>query len=139
MIVLDTNIVSELMKPSPDAVVTRWLQGLGATPLATTVITVAEITYGLHRLDAGRRRSGLESRFEQFIDPQGGLALLSADHLAAREAGRFQAHREANGLAATPSDMMIAGIAAVSGAQLATRNVSDFTLLPVTLINPWTN
>jgi predicted nucleic acid-binding protein len=139
VIVLDTNVVSELMKPSPDAAVARWLQNLSTTPLATTVITVAEITYGLHRLDAGRRRSGLESRFEQLVDPQGGLALLSADQLAAREAGRFQAHREANGLAATPSGMMIAGIAAVSGAQLATRNLSDFTLLPITTINPWSS
>ena len=139
MIVLDTNVVSELMKPSPDAPVARWLQGLGTTPLATTVITIAEITYGLHRLDAGRRRSGLESRFEQLLDPQGGLALLSADHFAAREAGRFQAHRETNGLAATPSDMMIAGIAAVAGARLATRNVSDFTLLPITTVDPWTS
>jgi toxin FitB len=137
MIILDTNVVSELMKPSPDARVAAWLSGLGTTPLATTIVSVAEITYGICRLAAGRRRKVLEAQFEKLIDPQGGLALLSADPLAAREAGRFQAMREANGLASTPSDMMIAGVAAVANATLATRNISDFTLLPVSTVNPW--
>ena len=93
---------------------------------------VISAAYGLHRrTDAGRRRSGLEARFEQLIDPLGALAVLAADQLAGREAGHFRASRSI-GLGATPSDMLIAGIVTSIGASLATRNISDFTQLPIT-------
>jgi hypothetical protein len=93
--------------------------------------------YGQQRLPAGRRRSGLEARFDALISPQGGLAVLAADRFAAQEAGLFRALRESNGLSATPSDMLIAGIVASSGGTMATRNTSDFTHLPITVVNPW--
>ncbi len=134
MIILDTNVVSELMKSAPDVSVRAWLAGLGDTPLTTTAVTVAEIEFGLRRLPDGRRKSDLQARFEAFA---GALGILPLDEPAARETGRLRALREAAGLSSQPSDMMIAGIVAVAGAPLATRNVKDFTDLPIELLNPW--
>jgi predicted nucleic acid-binding protein len=137
MILLDTNVISELMKPEPDPAVRDWLSHLGETPLATTVITIAEISYGLHRLADGRRRAALETRFEDYVGANSPLAVLPLEDIAAREAGRFRALRVSMGLGAQPSDMMIAGIVAAMGASLATRNVKDFDGLPIQLIDPW--
>ena len=137
MIVLDTNVISELMKPHPGPAIRDWLSHLGDTTLATTVISVAEITYGLHRLADGRRRAALEARFEDYVGAGSALAVLPLDDIAAREAGRFRALRQAAGLGAQPSDMMIAGIVAVMGSSLATRNVRDFEGLPFEVIDPW--
>ena len=134
MIVLDTNVVSELMKPSPDVAVGDWLLGLGGIPLTTTAVTVAEIEFGLQRLPEGRRKTELTARFEALADA---LTVLPLDEPAAREAGRLRALREASGRAAQTSDMMIAGIAAAAGAALATRNIRDFEGVAVELINPW--
>lgn len=137
MIILDTNIVSELMKPSPAPVVRDWLSHLGNMPLATSAITIAEIVYGLARLPDGQRKAALASRFEDYVGARSALVVLPFDDLAAREAGRLRAQREAAGFGAQPSDMMIAGIAAAMGAALATRNVKDFDGLPIQIIDPW--
>jgi predicted nucleic acid-binding protein len=134
VIVLDTNVVSELMKPAPDPAVGEWLNGLGDTPLTTTAVSVAEIEFGLRRLPDGRRRDGLFTRFETLL---AALAVLPLDDVAAREAGRLRALRERAGLGSQPSDMMIAGIASTTGAALATRNVRDFAGLPVEVVDPW--
>lgn len=134
MIILDTNVVSELMRPAPDAPVRGWLMSLGDEPFGTTAVTVAEIAFGLRRLPPGRRRGDLEARFETFA---AALTVLPLDDLAARETGRFRAMRAAAGLSCPPSDMMIAGITAVAGATLATRNTRDFEGLPVRIVDPW--
>ena len=134
MIVLDTNVVSELMKPWPDPAVRDWLIRLGDATFSTTAVTVAEIEFGLRRLPGGRRRNDLQRRFEAFA---AALTVLPLDEPAGREAGRLRALREAGGSASQPSDMMIAGIVAVAGAALATRNVRDFTGLPIQLLDPW--
>jgi predicted nucleic acid-binding protein len=134
VIVLDTNVVSELMRASPDPHVRDWLAQLGDAPLTTSAITVAEIEYGLQRLAEGRRRADLTARFETFI---GALTVLPLDEAAARLTGRLHALRDAAGLPSQPSDMMIAGIAVAHDAALATRNVKDFVGLPVQIIDPW--
>lgn len=134
MIVLDTNVISELMKSGADRVVGDWLNGLGTTMLATTSITVFEIEYGLRRLPQGRRREDLQARFEDFIVS---LPVLPLDDVSAREGGHLRAMREAGGLSAHASDMMIAGITRVAGAALATRNGKDFDGLPLQIIDPW--
>ena len=134
MIVLDTNVVSELMKPTPDAAVRDWLARLGDTPLTTTAVTIAEIEYGLQRLPSGRRRDGLYASFNAFAEA---LTVLPLDEVAAREAGRLRAKRHALGLSAQASDMMIAGTAIAAAAALATRNVKDFESLPIELLDPW--
>jgi len=85
MIVLDTNVVSELMKPTPDAAVANWLARLTDPALATTAVTVSEIAYGLHRLPAGRRRQGLTDRFAAFVGGTGGLPVLDLTEAVGRE------------------------------------------------------
>jgi len=134
VILLDTNVISELMKPSPDGQVREWLLSLGEERLAITAITVAEIEYGLHRLPEGKRRSDLGQRFARLA---GTLSVLPLDDLSGGRAGMFRALREHLGLSAAPSDMMIAGIAASVSAGLATRNICDFERLPIVLIDPW--
>jgi predicted nucleic acid-binding protein len=78
MIVLDANVVSELMRPSPDAKVRDWLQRLDETPLATTVVTVAEISCGLARLPAGQRRAQLEAKFTALVGPATPLPAIAS-------------------------------------------------------------
>ena len=137
MILLDTNIISELMRPEPAPIVGQWLQGLGDEPLATSVITLSEIAYGVERLPDGARKKDLWKRFETFMTAGSGLGVLALNDEAALACGQFRAARERQGLSAHPSDMMIAGIASTSGAILATRNVKDFSGLPLQIINPW--
>ena len=137
MIVLDTNVVSEFMKARPHPDAARWLSGQGDTPLSTTAITVAEITFGLKRLTDGRRRADLEARFESYVGGEAGLMVLALDDVSARIAGQFRAERQVAGLGAHASDMMIAGMVASLGARLATRNVTDFDRLPIEIMNPW--
>lgn len=134
MIVLDTDVVSELMKRQPDDKVGEWLKSIGNTTLTTTAITVMEVEYGMQLLPEGRRKTELAARFSSLI---GALAVLPLDEVAASRAGHFQAARRSAGFAPSASDMMIAGIVASAGAALATRNVKDFETLPIPLIDPW--
>lgn len=137
MILLDTNVVSELMRPAPDPKVRLWFGGLGATPLATSTVTIAEVVFGLARLPEGKRRSELMERFDALIFGPPTLPVLGLDEQAGRLAGEFRALRESLGLGSSPSDMMIAGIAAANGASLATRNADDFSGLPISVVDPW--
>lgn len=134
MIVLDTNVVSELMRPAPEAAVQRWLAGLGAQPLVTTAVTVAEITFGLERLPHGARRADLETRFAALA---ASLNVIAIDDRVARIAGAFMALRQTQRAPATLADMLIAGAASTLGATLATRNETDFAGLPLVIANPW--
>lgn len=134
MIILDTNVISELMRPRPHDGIHAWLSSLDDTPLCITTVTIAEIEYGLHRLPEDKRRNDLGERIAQLI---ASMAIFSLEREAALYAGAFRAKREGMGLPTTPSDMMIAGIAAHKSANLATRNIRDFEHLPIALINPW--
>lgn len=134
MIVLDTNVVSELMKLVPDSRVKDWMLAQHNEPFSLTAVTVAELEFGLQRLPDGQRKGTLYQQFETFTSA---LPVLPLDDLAGLEAGRLRAIREATGLASQPSDMLIAGIVSSLGASLATRNTSDFAGLPLQLINPW--
>ena len=138
MIVLDTNVLSELIRPAPALEVKSWLlQGTKGEALVTTVITVSEIEYGLNRLPDSRRRKELEERFAALTGAHFEFAVLSLDEEAARLAGRMRGRREAMGLHAQSADMMIAAITALAGASLATRNVKDFTETGIRIVNPW--
>lgn len=138
MIVLDTNILSELVKSAPAPEVKNWLLNDAANEtLITTAITIAEIEYGLARLPSGKRRQVLEERFHVLTGVNSNLAVLVFDDEAARLTGKLRASREAQGLLAQSADMMIAAITLLAGAKLATRNVKDFTETGVELINPW--
>ena len=134
MIVLDTNVLSEIMRPQPDEQVKEWLLSIRTERLADTVITITEIEYGLQRLPYGTRQRDLRQGFAMFAS---GLVILTLDEFAATFAGTFRAKREGMGLPATPSDIMIAGIVMQVDGSLATRNIRDFEHLPIGLVNPW--
>ncbi len=138
MIILDTNVISELMRPAPDVKVEAWLAGRDPLNVTTTTITIAEIQRGIHRLPAGKRRKDLERRFAVFIDEAFRDQLLPFDREAAFACGEVAAARERRGLHADPVDMMIAAIAKVSAATLATRNIGDFEACGVPILDPWT-
>lgn len=138
MIVLDTNILSELIRLAPAKEVKNWLlHEIEGEALVTTVITVSEIEYGLSRLPDGRRRKELEERFAALIGTHFDFAVLPLGEEAARLAGRLRSRREKLGLNAHSADMMIAAIAVLASATLATRNVKDFTETGIDIINPW--
>ncbi|MFZ4604382.1 MAG: PIN domain-containing protein, partial [Caulobacterales bacterium] len=103
MILLDTNVVSELMRPNPDPIVRAWLVGLGLEPIATTSVTIAEITFGILRLPEGKRRDALAERFGAMILGPPSLPVLPLDEAAARHAGQFGALPEQSGLASSRS------------------------------------
>ena len=137
MIVVDTNVLSEFMRPAPSGAVVRWLQDPGDAPLVITAISVGEILFGVERLPAGRRRDHLRERFVEIVEPGLGLFVLSNDDAAARAFGLIAARREGAGLAVHNSDVIIAAIAHLHGAHLATRNTRDFESTGVELVNPW--
>jgi predicted nucleic acid-binding protein len=137
VILLDTNVLSELMRPVPDLRLRPWLSSARPTPLATSAVSIAEIVFGLSRLPDGRRQNELAERFELLLVGPPALPVLGLDEQAARLSGEFRAVRESRGLGAAVSDMMIAGIAVANGARLATRNTRDFTGLPLTVVDPW--
>lgn len=136
MIILDTNVTSELMKAQPDPAVTQWLAAQPPTELFSTVITVAEISYGLERLPRGRRRTSLEQSYQALFV---GMAdqVLPFDVEAALLYGPLVATKERAGIAMDPMDAQIACIAARRRAVIATRNERDFADCGVRLVNPW--
>ena len=137
MILLDTNVISELMRAEPDTRFANWLQSLGDEALCTSAVSISEVIYGLERLPDGKRKQSLWDRFEAFMGPESGFPIFAFDEAAAILAGRFRHQREQAGLHAHFADMMIAGIADANGLSIATRNVKDFEGLGVDLINPW--
>lgn len=137
MIVLDTNVVSELMRERPDERVVAWLGRQKSLHLAVTAITLAEIQRGLKRLPAGARRRKLEANFTEFIARGFESRILPFDEMAARIYGDVCALRESKGLHADPLDLMIAAVAKGADASLATRNTGDFDQCGIKLINPW--
>lgn len=133
MIVLDTDVFSVLMRPVVDPTVSAWLAAREGEVFAITTITVAEIQFGIERLPQGRRRADLQRRFDASAIA---YSVLPLDDHSARIAGAFRAQRERAGRSVASPDMMIAGIVAAHGASLATRNISDFEGLGLTLIAP---
>jgi len=137
VIIVDTNVASELMKPSPDPVVRDWVRAGGrGNELCTTSITLAEIRYGIERLPAGRRRDLLKSTaedvFAAFEDQ-----VLPFDAAAARHYPVIVIRRDAAGLPINGFDAQIASICRAHDAALATRNLKDFKDTGIDLIDPW--
>lgn len=137
MRILDTNVVSELMRKAPDAKVSRWLDAQPIESLGVSVITLAEIGRGLKRLPVGRRRDELESRFSEFIEIGFRGRVFAFDENAALRYGGIAAEREAAGLHVDAVDLMIAAIAKDIGAAVVTRNTGDFESCGIEVINPW--
>lgn len=136
MIVLDTNVASELMKPSPASVVTGWIRARPGNELCTTSITLAEIRCGIERLPAGARRNLLKAAaFDVFaaFDAQ----ILPFDAMAATQYATLVANCDRVGRPITGFDAQIASICLSRDATLATRNVRDFEGTGLTVVDPW--
>jgi predicted nucleic acid-binding protein len=138
LIVLDTNVVSELTKPVPSAAVVAWISGQPPDNLFTTTITMAEILYGVEILPKGRRREALLREAEATFEQDFAGRILPFDEPAAHFFAIIAATRRAHGKPISISDVQIAAISRASEATLATRNVDDFGDCGVKLINPWT-
>jgi toxin FitB len=137
MIILDTNVISEVMLPSPSPTVLAWLRGIPIVELATTAICVAEIAYGLARSPTGRRRNEREALFRNYRAQVFGNRIFAFDAAAADAYGEMIAARERSGRPPEGSDGFIAAIALSRGLPIATRDVSGFEGCGIDLINPW--
>ncbi|OWT80540.1 MULTISPECIES: type II toxin-antitoxin system VapC family toxin [unclassified Achromobacter] len=137
MIVLDTNILSEILRPAPDDHVLAWLAGQVRSSLFTTTITEAELLYGVQLLPDGDRKSALEMAVSQVfvIDLAGHVLAFDSDAAAAY--AEISATRKLLGRPISQFDASIAGVARSRGASVATRNVKDFRDCGVDVINPW--
>src|SRR5690348_739958 len=135
MIVVDTNVVSELMRPSPAKAVLDWMRNQDGRDLCTTAITVAEIGYGIERLPRGRRREALKAAvaevFGMFAEQ-----ILPFDAAAAEQYALVVSPRDGLGLPIDGFDAQIAAICRVRGAVLATRNLADFRQTGIDVISP---
>jgi toxin FitB len=137
MVILDTNVVSELMDVDPDAAVIHWLDRQSWTSLWTTSITILEVRYGLTIMAGGRRRTQREAAFTRLLDENFEGRLLQFDHAAAEETALLMAARHRTGRLGELRDSMIAGIALAQRATLATRNVRHFDDVAVPVVDPW--
>jgi len=131
VILLDTNVLSALMRKDPDAVVVAWLDRQPADSIWISSITLFEARLGLALLPAGRRRRALEGAFERLLQEELEGRVLDFDSVAAAEAAALAAERQKAGRPADVRDTLIAGIALARRATLATRNVRHFHGLKV--------
>jgi predicted nucleic acid-binding protein len=137
VIVLDTNVVSELMKPFPNAGVVRWVDL--QTDLAITAVTAAELLYGVNRLPLGERRRRLTAAVADMLDSEFADRVLPFDLAASVEYARIVVLREHAGRTINMADAMIGAVVlATDAAFLATRNVRDFEEIGLSVIDPWT-
>lgn len=137
MIVLDSNVVSELMRPAISPAVVAWMSGQAAVELFTTTITVAEILYGVEIAPKGKRRDQLLKQAEATFSQDFAGHILSFDESAARMYASIASVRRSRGRPISVADAQIAAIARAQGATLATRNGVDFEGCGIALVNPW--
>jgi toxin FitB len=137
MILLDTNVISELMRPQPDAVVVSWFDRVDELPLFISTITEAELWSGIHQLAVGQRRTVLENLIVETLSEDFAGRILSFDSAAAKSYGKLSGHRAKLGRPIATADCQIAAIARVNGFKIATRNIKDFEHCEITVVNPW--
>ncbi len=137
MIVLDTNVVSALMRHDQAVPVVDWLDDQPTDSVWTTSVTLFEIRFGLELLPSGRRRHALEAAFREVIADDLQDRVLSFDAAAGEAAAAMAATAQRTGHNIDIRDIQIAGIVASRRATLATRNARDFAPLGLTLVDPW--
>jgi hypothetical protein len=137
MILIDTNVVSEIMKAAPSQTVVNWLNNQKSSSLYVSTITIGEIEYGLRLLPAGKRRFQLKERFERFVSLAFAHRILAYDEAAARTYGEVMGHCKEIGRPMSIPDGQIGAIARSKGYTIATRNTSDFEDCGVELIDPF--
>lgn len=134
---LDTNILSELMRATPAPSVVAWLDSQPTVSIWTTSVSVFEVRSGLSILPAGRRKNGLVKAFEAIVETGLRGRVLSLDERAATCAADIFAEAKRSGRPIDFRDLMIAGIVAANRATLATRNTKHFESALVATVNPW--
>jgi toxin FitB len=138
MIILDTNVVSEMMRLASSEAVADWLDRQDETSIWITSVTVLEVRIGIEILMPGRRRDNLSADFERLLEAFIQGRVVAFDTSAARAAAKLTVDRRRMGRPGEIGDTMIAGIALATGACLATRNTRHFADVAVTVIDPWT-
>jgi len=137
VLVLDTNVISELMRPAPDPAVADWLGRHPGGSLFTTTVTEAELRYGLALLSAGARRKRLFAEFELMMTEDFAGRVLPFDRSAARAYADIVASRRRSGRPIAQFDAQIASIARSRDAGVVTRNDRDFSDCDIEVFNPW--
>lgn len=137
MIILDTNVLSELMKSQPNKSVVCWIGKYQATSLFITTLTQAEILYGLEILPAGKRRTALKKAAKSMFELDFAQRILPFNSDAAQLFATIAAKRRTLGRPISQIDAQIAAIVRSHNATLATRNVADFEECGIDIINPW--
>jgi predicted nucleic acid-binding protein len=137
LIVVDTNVISELTRHVPAPEVVSWLDSQTADEVATTAITAAELLYGVERLPDGRRKTELEAAVHGLLSDDFQGRILAFDEPAAGRYAEIVSRRERLGRTIGVADAQIAAICRAIGATLATRNTDDFEETGIELINPW--
>jgi predicted nucleic acid-binding protein len=138
MILLDTNVISEAMRPSPAPGVIRWLDSLSERDVWVSAVTVAEIRLGITLLPEGRRRAILFEMAEQMFEKDFSGQCLPFDCEAAQDYALIVAECTRQGRPVSVEDAQIAAIARVGGLTLATRNIKDFSgIMGLEVVDPW--
>jgi toxin FitB len=136
MILLDTNVLSEAMRPSPSLVVQGWLNDQVIESLYLTSVTLAELLYGIACMPSGRRKNGMGSKVNDLL-ALFGPRVLPFDAEAARRYSVLRSRARAAGRAIGPADGYIAAIAAAHNLTVASRDTAPFAAAGLTVINPW--
>nr|WP_024307102.1 type II toxin-antitoxin system VapC family toxin [Pseudomonas sp. P818] len=139
MILLDTNVLSELMRAKPAPQVLEWVDAQPVGDLVITSITVAEILYGIARMPDGKRKQGLLDVASVMFDEDFAGNILPFDADAAVHYAEIAAETEAKGRGVDMADAQIAAIGRLHDAVIATRNIRHFETLGVALVDPWSN
>ncbi len=137
MIILDTNVVSALMRPSPDANVVNWVTGQTALNLYLSTVSEAELRFGVEILPTGARRTKLLDEVDGMLREDFAGRVLPFDSVAAQAYAVIAAARRVAGRPINHADCQIAAIAQSRGASVATRDMDDFEGSGVDVINPW--
>jgi predicted nucleic acid-binding protein len=137
MIILDTNVVSELMRDAPSSALLAWVDEQAAASLFVTAVTEAELRLGIALMPAGKRRDGIADAADRAFTSLFGGRVLPFDSDAAHAFAVIAANRRAGGRPINQFDCQIAAIASSRGSVLATRNVGDFEDCGVEVVDPW--
>lgn len=137
MFVLDTNLISELMRPTPDPVIASWIAERATSSLFLTAVTEAELRFGLAIMPVGKRREGLASALERMLKSGFASRVLPFDSCAACAYAEIAAVRRQLGRPIPVADCQIAAIARSRGMAVATRNVGDFEDAGIEVTDPW--
>lgn len=137
MIVLDTNVLSEAMRPTPAPFVQAWLAAQPPAQLYVTAIAEAELLFGAALLPPGRRRQGIEQAIQRMFAEDFAGRILAFDQAAAPHYAAIAAVRRKSGRPIASLDAQIAAIARAAGFAVATRNIADFAECGVALLDPW--